>query len=377
MGGVSASGKLGAEVLLNTGVDLALPFGQGWQHEEFHRAVLTRFNISSHNTINDWFSDETNANTGDVYAVNRVLDENLVALKAASNPDFVRLAAAGIEGEIRGGELLQQQNFFYNTGSLNSLSILFRMLNPVSYLALCANKAKVHDEVIKIMANEGSNQSLRDFTGADFTAWAYDLYNPNVPYAARGLNPNGNGYDRYIYDNKLSDEQYGWIKKQSNLALLNLVSPLNFFINSIPLKHYANGETLAGNFAFRYYATSFGNQLGLNLMAKKGKYNFFLNPALNQNLHHSFPSLEAMLIDYPVTPKVLVTTRLMAWSQPKNQEFQTSEGQAGGLVSATVNYRAGVFFPYTTLTYKTKGWVAGNVFLDNKFDVKLGVGVRF
>lgn len=369
--------KIGAEIALNAAGDYFLPFGSAWQHEEFHRATMTRCNISSNNTLNNWLTGRQSANSGSVSGVDNVLDANVVALKEKRNPDFVRLAAAGVEGEIYGGEQLQRNSFFYQTGYLNSASMLLRFISPVVYMSISADKAEGTQLTREQMAKEGSDQAQRDFMGLDFTAWAYDLYNPSVPYAARGLHPGGNGYDRYIYDNKLTDAQYAWLKKQRNLAWLNLASPLNFFVTGFTLKSYANGEKLQANFGFRYYPTSFGNQLGLNVLLKKGRYNLLINPALNQNLDHSFPSLEALLLDYPAGRRWLLTTRVMAWSQPKNQEFRTSDAQLGGLLSATVNYRASaVVFPYASVGYKTAGWVAGNVFLDSKFDVKVGVGIR-
>ena len=370
--------KTGAELLLNTALDQALPFGQAWQHEEFHRAVMTRYGVSSNNTLNDWLTGEKNVNSGSVSGVNKVSDSNLAGLKAISNPDFVRLAEAGGEAEIYGGQLMQQTHFFYNTGQLDGLAMLARFISPLLYIRLCADKNQVSDLVATALVREGSNPSQRDFTGPDFTAWAYDLYNPGVAYAARGQNPNGNGYDRYIYGSKLSTEQYDWVRKQSNLAWLNLLSPLNFFVNGFTLKRYANGEKLEANFGFRYYPTSFGNQLGLNVWLKKGRYNVFLNPALNQNLAHSFPSLEVGLVDYDVRPKLLLTVQGSVWTQPKDQLFRTADTTPGGRLSAKASYKISrTVLPYCQLQYKSTGWVAGDVFLQPRFEGKLGISLRF
>jgi hypothetical protein len=375
--GLRKAWKMGAEIALNGVLDVELPFGPAWQHEEYHRATMTRCNIASNNTLNDWLTGRKNANFGSISGVNDVLDANLVALKKLRNPDLVRLAAAGVEGEVYGGEQLQQNSFFYHTGYLNSLNILYRFLSPVYYMSLCADKVQVTDLTRESMNKEGLDPAQHDFTGADFTAWAYDLYHPTEPYAARGPRTDGSGIDRYIYGNKLTDTQYDWLQKQSRLAWLNILSPMNFFLPSLTLKRYANGEKLEGNFAFRYYPTSFGNQLGLNLLLKKGKYNLLLNPALNQNLDHSFPSLEAQLLDYPVSTKLLLTTRVIAWTQPKGQAFETSQAEWGGLLAATVHYQAGhLWFPYASVGYKTNGWVASNAFLNRQWDAKIGVSVR-
>ena len=370
--------KIGAEILLNTGLDQALPFGQAWQHEEFHRAVMTRYGVFSNNTLNDWFTGRQNLNAGAVSGVNMVSDANLAGLKAISNPDFVRLAEAGGEAEIYGGQLMQQTHFFYPTGQLDGLAMLARFISPLLYIRLCADKTQVDDLVSAALAREGNNPALRDFTGADFTAWAYDLYNPDVPYAARGQNPNGNGYDRYIYGDKLSTDQYDWIRKQGNLAWLNLVSPLNFFIEGFTLKRYANGEKLEANFAFRYYPTSFGNQLGLNVWLKKGCYHVLLHPALNQNLTHTFPSLEVGLVEYAARPNLLLTLGASVWGQPKEQRFRTSEMTPGGRLSAKAAYKISpTIRPYCQLQYKSTGWVVGDVFLQARLEGKLGIDLRF
>ena len=370
--------KTGAELLLNTALDQALPFGQAWQHEEFHRAVMTRYGVSSNNTLNDWLTGEKNVNSGSVSGVNKVIDSNLARLKAISNPDFVRLAEAGGEAEIYGGQLMQQTHFFYHTGQLDGLVMLARFISPLLYIRLCADKTQVSDLVATALVREGSNQPQRDFTGPDFTAWAYDLYNPDMAYAARGQNPNGNGYDRYIYGNKLSTEQYDWIRKQSNLAWLNLLSPLNFFVNGFTLKRYANGEKLEANFAFRYYPTSFGNQLGLNVWLKKGRYNVFVNPALNQNLAHSFPSLEVGLVDYDVRSKLLLTVQGSVWTQPQDQLFRTADMTPGGRLLAKAAYKISrTVLPYCQFQYKSAGWVAGDAFLQSRFESKVGINLRF
>jgi hypothetical protein len=376
--GFKKIGKYTLESAINYVGDLFIPFGQVWQHEEFHKAAMTHANFFSNNTLNDWITGRKNVNSGSTKSVNAVLDTNLVIVKAKSNRDLVRISAAGGEGEIYGEEQMQKNNFFNETGFASSISQIFRALSVRGYISACSDKQSSTKTTLDFMKEEGSNQALRDFTGLDFSAWAYDLFNPNKPYSARGLNPNGNGYDRYIYGEKLSIEQYGWLKKQGNLAVLNFVSPMNFFVNSITLKKYADGTTLKGNFALRYYPTAFGNQLGLNLLLKKGKYNLFLNPAINQNYTHNFPSLEAQLIDYPLFNRMNTTVRAMVWSQPENQAFQTANGAIGGLIAAKIHYKIGKsIYPYVNIGYKTQGWVAGDVFLDKNLDFKTGLMVKF
>lgn len=248
-------------------------------------------------------------------------------------------------------------------------------------MKISSSKETVTDLVNEIMKKEGSSQEQRDFTGLDFTAWAYDLFNPDVPYAARGLNPYGNGFDRYIYGNKLTDKQYAWIGKQAKLSALNFISPTMFFINSITLKKYENGTKLRGNFAFKYYPTSFGNMIGLNLMFSKGKYNLLIAPQLNQNYNHTFPALEVMLFEYPIHISkfdILISPRVNIGAQPKNQNFMTSTAQFFGAADLNINFKINKYiYPYISLNTKTKGWAKGNEFLESKFSFKIGMSARF
>ncbi len=369
--------KTGAESVLNLAADLLLPFGFGWQHEEYHRAVLTSHNIYSNNSLNDWISGRENVNGSSTTSVNYVLDTNLVSLKKRANSDLVRLMTAGVEGEVLSAQRMQRDNFFHTTNYANSLNILGRFISVELYIRLCSNRDEIQPLVDDAIEGEAGDQSIRDFTGPDFTAWAYDLFNPDLPYAARGEHPYGNGYDRYVYGDKLNQEQYEWIKKQSNLSLLNFISPMNFFINSFELKTSPGGNPLLFNFAFSYYPTSFGSQVGLNLLLKNGDFNWIIAPTINKNYEHNFPSLEVALWEYPLGDKTLFSPRLMLWTQPKDQSFYTQQAEVGGLVAGKVSYKLGSFHPYIDMAYKTKGWVAGEAFLENRFSMDLGIMARW
>ena len=62
-----------------------------------------------------------------VASVAFILDTNLVLIKNNDNPSFVRLSAAGGEGQIVGITRLQQQNFFYHQNLPNSIGYLLDM----------------------------------------------------------------------------------------------------------------------------------------------------------------------------------------------------------------------------------------------------------
>jgi hypothetical protein len=350
-------------------------YGNSWRHEEGHRAILANSYVYSYNPLGV-FNKKPSSGSTNVASVSYLLDTNLVMMKENNNANFVRMSTVGVETEISALNKMQRNTFFYGQKTINSFNYLMNAFSVSSYMSLCANKEKGTKLTLETMALEGSNQNLRDFTGLDFTAWAYDLFNPTANYSERGLNPNGNGYDRYIYGDKLTTEQYDWLKKQANLSYLNFISPAMVFINEIKLKN-----DVSFNFSGRYYPTSFGNQIGIDLFFKNSKYNIFVSPHLNQNYENNFFGIEAMVFEKPVKIKqhqFLATARVVADLQPKNQRFKTSSADFTGLAELNVIWKASKhFYPYISVEAKSKGWIAGNAFLDERISIKAGLSVRF
>ncbi|MBU0766144.1 MAG: hypothetical protein KJ607_15075 [Bacteroidetes bacterium] len=69
------------------------PLGDGWLHEEYHRSVMTLYYINSFDDMNTFPFGETTV------SVNSIQDWQLENMKLNSNPDFIRLMSAGIEGQ--------------------------------------------------------------------------------------------------------------------------------------------------------------------------------------------------------------------------------------------------------------------------------------
>lgn len=359
-----------------------VPGGGGWVHEEGHRAIMATSYVSSYNPFA--FKKKEDASGGGLSAVSYVLDTNLAKMKWDNNANFVRMSTMGGEMTVYSVVKMQQASFFnYPSGQkfrdarpINSVKYILDLANLVGYIQTCGNKAEANSNTIDQINREGANQQLRDFTGLDFTAWAYDLGRPNEPYAQRGLNPYGNGYDRYIYGDKLTDDEYKWIANQATLSYLNLLSPMVFFFDKISI-----GGNKSFNFSGRYYPTSFGGQAGLELYYQTEKYNLFVAPHLNRNKSNTFFGLEAMLYEHPFSVAghdFLGTVRVIADLQPKDQLFQTRKASFTGLFGGRLSWQAGKhFFPYVALDAKNKGWIAGNAFLDDNISVKLGLAARF
>jgi hypothetical protein len=153
---------------------------------------------------------------------------------------------------------------------------------------------------------------------------------------------------------------------------------MNIFISSIKLKKLSDGSYLRGNFSFRYYPTSFGNQIGLDLMVKYKKWNLFASPHLNQNFKNSFPGLEFAVIDYPLkyrnkdlVASVYATTDL----QPKSDGFLSNKSIFVGSFKSTVKWQFKKWL-YTSVSAsaKSNGWIKGNPSMGSNFGVSIGLG---
>jgi hypothetical protein len=340
-----------------------MPGGGGWLHEEYHRAVMTRFGVNSFNGMNLFPIGAT------VIYVSNVKDEDLSRIKRESPPDLVRMFEAGIEGEYLLIERLQRNNFFYNQNFLSEYTYWFHTLNSFSYVMMSSLAQNGID------IDETETGDSRDFAGLDFTAWVYDLFRPDEPYEDRGVHPSGDDVDRYISVRDLTEEEINYLKLQGYLQLLNFLSPMMFGIKSIPMGEFD------GNFAIRHYLTSFGMDISANVYLKKNPFNMVFTLHNYANYTNWFPAIEVELVDYPFNIgkfEMLLSPRILIGMQPKDQVFKTSSPEFLGLFGLRVDFMAHKnIFPYLDFSVKTKGWVAGNEYLIVNASVKLGVSLRF
>jgi hypothetical protein len=106
------------------------PFGIGWTHEEWHRAVMNKNNVRSFNDMNTFPIGK------ELVAVSHVTDADLARLKADNSADFVRLAAAGIEAQYEYVKALQKDNFYYQLNLHSQISYWFNTLNSIIELII-------------------------------------------------------------------------------------------------------------------------------------------------------------------------------------------------------------------------------------------------
>ncbi|MDR2917780.1 MAG: hypothetical protein LBV72_00235 [Tannerella sp.] len=346
------------------------PGGNGWLHEEYHRAIMTRFGVNSFNEMNKFPLGQ------ELVSVNKVKDEGLEKMKSISAPDFTRMHVAGIEGQYLLIDQLQRNNFFYEQNLFHEFQYWLNALNSILYVMTSAKSKEVDVEIDKMNSKEIS-VAERDFTGYDMTSWTYDLFRPDEPYQYRGVHPSGIGIDRYRKTTHLNNSELNYLKRQGIWQLTNLLSPMMFGFRSINIGE--NG--LRGNVAFRHYLTSFGTDLSLNVFLSKAKYNMVFTYHHFKNYKHLYPAIEAEFIDYSLKVngrnKLLLSPRLILGVQPEGQSFTTSKSEILGLAACRLDFGINkMYYPYLELSSKTKGWVAGNEYINSNTSIKLGLSLR-
>ncbi|UHG94730.1 hypothetical protein [Spirosoma oryzicola] len=348
------------------------PGGDGWLHEEYHRAVLARHHTPSSNDMNKFpIGAET-------VSVSHITDEDLVRFKAESPPDFIRLPIAGIEGQYLLVERLQRYNFFYKQNQPHEFQYWLSVLNSILYVKTSSDPKQVDRLTDELNANEPDVRT-RDFTGLDFTAWAYDLFRPTEPYANRGTHPLGNGINRYRKTTDLTAEELAYLKKQGNLQWLNVLSPMMVGVRRINIS-----STLSGNIAMQHWLTSFGNDIALKIFLRKESPFKDINAVFTvhnyHNFSHYFPAVEAELVDVALgstNRSWLFSPRVLLGLQPYKQQFTTSKSAFLGLLGGRLDVRLHKnMFPYLDFALKSDGWVGGNEFLGPNFSCRLGLSCR-
>jgi len=371
--GKAIGGKVVISVL--DGLTVLLPGFLGWQHEEWHRAVMSWRHISS-------YDDIYKVELSDITNVSHVTDEDLTRLKAEHPADSVRMSMAGIEGNYAEAFALEKMQFFEHTTSWNTATLWWLYIGNSDYLHQCAG---VGADTITRQQNdkEGADVPRRDFTGLDCDGWTYDLFRPDEPYAARGVHPSGVGIDRYRGYSQLSPAEQRFTRKQFWLSFLNFADP-----NLIGFRHFrlpwpVRGEAVDFNAALRFIPAVFGYDLRLDLFAQRARWQNLL-VSLHGYFNHGgpLPGLEVSVHRWPVGhlggAPLELGGRVAGWLQPERLRYDSDGVDVGGLVTV----RAGVGLaracePYVEVEAKSKGWVTGSVFLESNVSARMGLIAQF
>ena len=350
-----------------------IPPGDAWVHEEYHRAVLSHRGVSS---FDDTYHFDLTAET---INVSHVLDADLIRMKAEHPVDYVRAAAAGIEGENLMIEGLEKNRFFQDSRAKNVALYWLTKINSAGYVwsGITLSTDTLVDDANR---EEGADVAKRDWIGHDFTGWVHDLFRPTEPYTARGVHPSGVGINRYIRASDLSPEEHDFLNREGELQLINFIDPNLFGFTGFSVQNPLTGRDARMMVTGSAYLTSFGHSVDMNLFLRDDAMNLFVVLHRYTNGARSFPGVEAQLLDKPVTiagMNVAVSPRVALWLQPQDQQFRTATKQPGGLVSLRVRQASAArVTSFLEVEAKTEGWVAGNVHLEPNVSVRIGGSVR-
>jgi hypothetical protein len=342
---------------------VSLPLGDGWLHEEWHRAVLSRRGIHSYNAIYD-------LQIGQDAPVSHVRDEDLIALKRAHPAEMVRLSEAGLEAQLEFILELDKDRFYRGTRAGTVITEWLDTINVSYYLLEAAYRSEGITREAR--QEEDQNISARGATGLDPVAWVYDLHRPDEPYEARGVHPSGVGIDRYRSESNLTRQEQLYLRKQAWLSLINLLNPNLFGLYGF---EWGNLDPLRFNVTVQHHLTPFGYALSLNAFASRGKYQWFSQLQMQFSNQLLLPGVSAELVRCPLPVSGMsLSPAVRLWLQPEDQRFYAKRAALGGQAGFRLN--APVASPiewYVEVSAKTAGWVAGNVFLDESIDALIGL----
>lgn len=338
--------------------ELPIPLGI-WGHEEYHRSVLGAGGVASKN--GNWIFHRWD---GTVYGPS---DEELANLKASDLNTLLYSYTAGVQYET---QLTKQGviNDFYNQRTFYKAPLyLYNAWYVHNYFRFSTS---VHSDSVKVIAPkfESAKARDRDFAGADLTAWAYDMFNPNEPYTSRDAFPNGEGVNRRVGFHDLPEEAQRYLVKQKRLSLLNFLNPAIILVNRIRIN-----EDLSILPFVQYSPTHFGNSISLNMPFTYKGDGYFLGVNRYNNYKHHYYGVDAGVYQRPLQALegLKISCIVKIWKQPDS--FFGDKASWGGAVKWSVAYPVADRLNVTVdITGKTAGWLEGNPYLKRNFNPVLG-----
>lgn len=358
-----------------------LPTGTAWQHQEAHRAVLRSYGIDSYNQANDFRLFEKRI------ATNQVLDQDLIDLKFEHPAEFIRNRGLGHESQLEMTEQLKKDAFFFGTrGYADAIPNLLNTYVVISYVNEFRKEG--YDKAIDDRNKEELTPDVRDISGVEFTPWVYDLFRPFEPYydstktygtgvGTRGPHPYGTGVDRYVGIEDLTPEELAYLKKESNLVWLNLLSPHNFGFTRFRATNPFNSQPMYWNVGVVHNLVAFGHVIDFNFFFQQKKLNLFFQYHNYKNKENYFPGATIEVYRYPVG-KVFLSGAIGGWSQPKLQMFSAQTGTVGGLFKLGVASRISNKLEwYIDADMKSDGWVSGYLALKPQSQLQFGINWKY
>ncbi|MBN1500455.1 MAG: hypothetical protein JW982_09875 [Spirochaetes bacterium] len=355
--------------IYNISIDQHLPLGSQWMYQEAHRSVLGSNDVESADSIYEF---DFNVSDKKVYEVS---DSELAYFHDTHPVEFIRSVTAGSELTIvKSTEL--KKNYFYSGKSLKFIlpNLWINQINLFWNLQF-SSISTINDSIDDLNTKE-KNIKDRDFSGPEFTTWVYELYHMDEPYSNRGIHPSGTGYNRYISYSDLSKDEIDYLTRVTYLMLLNFASPQMLGINRMEI---SETENIYLNFSFMTFLTPFGYTVDFNLMSKIKVLDFSITYHSYVNNDKYFPGVDFEIYRLPlwfINDNFYAGGLISVWNQPDELLFNTEKSMLGGMIKGELIYKYNDKFEFfSECGFKTEGWVAGQLSLDNEFTFGIGLNV--
>ena len=94
-----------------------------------------------------------------------------------------------------------------------------------------------------------------------------------------------------------------------------------------------------------------------------------------------FPGVDLSYFRFPLIMgyhRITMNARISLWLQPDDLIFYSKTAKPGGLLSAKLFYHINESYEtYLSVTGKSEGWVAGNVYLESDLTGNFGLTIRY
>ncbi len=245
---------------------------------------------------------------------------------------------------------MQKDQFFYQT-HLPNISIYFLSLGHlITYLMLDAASASEPETEEHAM---------------DFGHWLYVLKRIKVDEEQATM------LTSEKFTPKWSKEEIDYLNTQFTLSFLNLFNPMLLDFNSFE----TNG--IRWNAFLNYFATPFGNDVVTNFLFQRGDLQSHLTLHILNNEKKTFMGMGIEVIRYPLITNLTMNGKLQIGQQPKNLLHQDEESRTTALAGIGLLYGQDFWEFKTNITYKTKGWIIRNPYLEENISLYSGLGFVF
>jgi hypothetical protein len=319
-------------------------------HEEGHRSVLTNEGIGSISI--PYFNKSESA-----YVVS-VSNESLKNLRDTKLPTYIRLHIAGNESDyalaLRSATVLS-----WNQESLDVVWAhhLLRKLSITLYYYDAMNP-----NVVDIA--EETNELDRDIVGHDVLGAIRHLHRPNMEFY------------RYTDYTDLTDEEKQFGRRVGWRAFINLIDPMIVRKNGFNFK---NGNKF--NFAYGYGMAPFGDFIDQHFWLKTKHLNTHFYLREYQNRQTWFPEIGVEFGNIKIIKNLFADTKLYAWQQPHNLDFNISQGDFGGAIDVLIKYKFYSLQKNTAISLncgviaKTEGYLLEEMALNEHVGMRFGASL--